>query len=245
MFLGGTAASRLVLPSSTHAGPRAAPTRTATEATLATVAGIPQEGATLGDPRAPVTLIEFADLQCPYCAFVGTELLPPLVDQYVRTGRVKLVYRPLAFVGKDSEREARVAVAMGQQNELWQFVELAFREQGRENSGYATDAYLKKLVASVPGADVSKAMADRDSPAVERLLAGASAEAERLGVHGTPAFFIAGPGKAPHPIAVQSLVPSEFARVVDAESHPAPATATAGRLHGGDEARASSAAAGA
>jgi protein-disulfide isomerase len=55
--------------------------------------GVPQNGITLGSPKAPVTLVEFADLQCPYCADWARDALPTVVQEYVRTGRVRLVFR--------------------------------------------------------------------------------------------------------------------------------------------------------
>jgi protein-disulfide isomerase len=75
---------------------------TAAAATPASVfAGIPQHGTVLGRPSAPVTLHEYADLQCPYCAEWSRETLPSVVREYVRTGRLKLDFRGLAFIGPD------------------------------------------------------------------------------------------------------------------------------------------------
>ena len=64
--------------------------------------GIPQQGVTLGEADAPATLIEFADLQCPFCAQYATQALPTVLDRYVRSGRLKLQLRLLAFLGPDS-----------------------------------------------------------------------------------------------------------------------------------------------
>jgi uncharacterized membrane protein len=75
------------------------------------LAGIPQAGAALGNPNAPVTFVEYADLQCPYCAEWARRTLPVLVDDYVRTGKLRIVFRGLAFIGPDSERALRAAIA--------------------------------------------------------------------------------------------------------------------------------------
>jgi protein-disulfide isomerase len=66
--------------------------------------GIPQQGIALGDPRAPVTLTEFADLQCPFCRQYTEAVLPTLVKRYVRTGKVRMIFQALAFIGPDSAR---------------------------------------------------------------------------------------------------------------------------------------------
>ena len=70
--------------------------------TAALLRGIPQHGTTLGSPNAPVRLVEYADLQCVYCGAWARDVFPTLVRRYVRTGKVQLEFRGLAFVGNDS-----------------------------------------------------------------------------------------------------------------------------------------------
>src|ERR1700680_1884414 len=77
--------------------------------TLALFAGIPQHGVALGNPHAPVTLVEFGDLQCPSCAAFAKDALPAIVSRYVRPGQVMLVFRGLDFIGQDSQRAAGMA----------------------------------------------------------------------------------------------------------------------------------------
>src|SRR3954451_893793 len=107
--------------------------------------GIPQSGLALGDPKAPVTMVEFADLQCPFCAEYHHNVFPALLDRYVRTGKVRLELRLLRFLGPDSDKLARVALGASAQNRMWQFAGLAYDRQGRENSGYATSDFINKL----------------------------------------------------------------------------------------------------
>src|SRR4051794_29721148 len=156
----------------------------------ALLAGIPQNGLTLGDPKAPVRVIEFADLQCPFCRAYTTGVMPRLVKEYVRPGRVRMEFRALTFIGPDSVRAARVAEAAARQNRLWNFVDLAYANQGRENSGYATDALLRRLGAAVPGLDVDRAFADRNSAAVTAQLTAADGLATSSGVNETPTFLV-------------------------------------------------------
>lgn len=120
-------------------------------------AGISQSGAVLGDPKAPVTLIEFADLQCPYCAFVATEgALPEVIDRYVRTGKINIELKLTKALGPDSVKAASVGAAAAEQDRMWQFAELFFFNQGAENSGYVTPAYLRSIATRVKGLDAAR-----------------------------------------------------------------------------------------
>ncbi len=109
------------------------------------LAGIPQQGAVLGDPKAPVTLVEYADFQCPYCAQWSHGAFPTLVERYVRPGNVRIVFRGLAFLGPDSDRALRTAVAAGRENRLWNVVEALYHRQGHENSGWVTESLLEEV----------------------------------------------------------------------------------------------------
>jgi protein-disulfide isomerase len=177
--------------------------------------GISQHGVTLGDPEAPATLIEFADLQCPFCAQFATQALPTVIDEYVRDGRLKLQLRLLAFLGPDSERGAEVAAAATLQDRLWPFSELFFENQGPENSGYATYRFLSGLARETPGLDVARVSEDIDSPPANRLVRQAARQAEELGVDGTPSFFLVRGGEAPRPLELSSLDADSFTLALD------------------------------
>ena len=155
----------------------------------AMLSGIPQHGLTLGDPKAPVRVIEFADLQCPFCRDYSLNTMPTIVQDYVRPGKVRMEFRSLAFIGDDSVRAARVANAAAQQNKLWNFVDVTYFNQGKENSGWATDATLKRL-ATAAGVNVNRAFAARDGAAVTGALKAADTLATRSGVQSTPTFLV-------------------------------------------------------
>jgi protein-disulfide isomerase len=168
-------------------------------------AGIPQKGTTLGDPHAPATLVEFADLQCPFCAQYALGALPGVIRDWVRPGKLRLDLRLVTLIGPDSRKAARLAGAAALQDRMWQFSELFYLNQGTENSGYVTSAFLRAIAASTPGLDAERALAARDSGAVTSQLEHARRSAGRLGVSSTPSFFLVRPGKAPvrlHPSAL-------------------------------------------
>jgi len=152
--------------------------------------GIPQDGITLGRSDAPLTIVEYGDLQCPICAEFSRAVLPGVIDDYVRTGKARLQFRNLAFLGPDSERMARFAAAAGEQDKLWNVVELIYANQGQENTGYADDDFLRTIGSGVGGLDVERAMDRRDSEAAGSALAEADRLAQTAGVNATPTIFV-------------------------------------------------------
>jgi protein-disulfide isomerase len=171
---------------------------------LALLNGIPQHGVVLGDRGAPVTLVEFGDLQCSACAVFAENTLAAIIARFVRSGKVQVVFRGLAFLGADSTRAARMAGALGEQGHLWQFIDLVYYNQGLENSSYVTDRYLRGLAGAIPDANVARAMIDRNSAVVSDQLRSASQDAHSLHLKATPSLLIGRTGRT-----LRSVVPSE------------------------------------
>jgi protein-disulfide isomerase len=154
--------------------------------------GIPQRELVLGDPSAAVELVEFGDLQCPVCAAYAEEVLPPIIENQVKKGQVKIAFRNFTIIGPESEEAGAAAIAAGRQGRGWNFVELFYRNQGAENSGYVDDDFLQAVAKSAGVKDLAAWNQDRKklSPEVEET----TAEAEELGFNGTPSFAVRGPG---------------------------------------------------
>ena len=172
---------------------------------LGLLRGIPQSSATLGDPRAPVTLVEFADLQCPTCASFA---------EGTRSGRVRLILYALDTIGHDSERAARVAYAIGEQDRLYQFVALMYANQGSENTSYVTDLYLRALAGAIPGVDVGRALAARNGVGPSGELAQARALASSLHVSVTPSFLLYRTGSQPRRFSPAGLDAGSFTAAI-------------------------------
>jgi protein-disulfide isomerase len=167
----------------------APPKATVTAAASGLLAGIPEHDGVLGDPRAPLTLTEFVDPQCPVCAAASKQILPGLIRDAVRTGKVKLDARVLHFLGPDSGTAAKFAAGARAQSKLWPFLETLYASQGPENSGYVTPAFLAG-VARAAGVDSGAAARYAATPAAAGALTGADGEATQLGVTGTPTFVL-------------------------------------------------------
>jgi protein-disulfide isomerase len=153
-------------------------------------AGIPQRGTILGRANAPVRLVEFADLQCPYCDQYTLQALPTLVRDYVRTGKLQMQFENLSFIGPDSVSAGRAAAAAAQQNKLWNFIDLMYLNQGQENTGYATPSYLRRLLEAVPGLNVPAALNASRAPSANAALTQANTLASQDGINATPSFLI-------------------------------------------------------
>lgn len=178
-------------------------------------AGIPQKGTSLGDPKAPLVLTEFADPQCPFCRDYALGVLPTIVKRYVRAGKLRLELRPIAIVGPNSADGVRAAASASQQNRMYQFTDLQYRNQEQENSGWITPESMRDLAAAVPGLSPARVATATSSAALDPVRAPWSAEAQRLAVDSTPSFFIRGAGLPQRRLDVSELTPAAFTKQID------------------------------
>ncbi len=183
--------------------------------TVALLSGIPQHGNALGKPDAPVTLVEFADPACPYCMHFAVGALPTIVQQYVRTGKVRIVYNGLHFVGPASENALRAIEAAGAQNRAWYVLDMLYRNQGDERTNWAPNSYIRVLAETVPGLDAVKMMKDMSSSQTTAAMQTSAQQATTAGVHQTPTFFVGKTGGTLQPLPVQSLTASAFTPTLD------------------------------
>jgi protein-disulfide isomerase len=158
------------------------------------VQGIPQENLILGDPNAKVEVIEFGDLQCPFCKAYSEEVLPPVIEGQVAQGQAKIAFRNFTIIGAQSAPAGAAALAAGAQGRGWNYIELFYRNQGKENSGYASDEFLTAVAKAAGVKNITKWNEERNRPKFTGEVKKTTAEASRLGFTGTPSFAIKGPG---------------------------------------------------
>lgn len=156
--------------------------------------GIPQDGMTLGDRGAKVTLVEFGDLQCPVCKGFAEEIVPEVIDSKVRSGEARIEFRNFTIINEESVPAAAAAIAAGNQGRAWNFIDLFYRNQGIEASGYVTDDFLTEVAKGAGVPDIAKWNKDRNSRSVLDQVQAETEEAQRLGLSGTPSFVVTGPG---------------------------------------------------
>lgn len=155
--------------------------------------GIPQRGTVLGDPKAKVSLIEFGDLQCPACQAFSTQTAPGLISGPVSQGDLSYEFRQYVIIGPDSNEAAKAAFAAGEQNRYWNYIELFYRNQGIENSGYVTHDFLESVAKGAGVPNIQRWNKDRQDPKWNDVLAKDQREAQTLGFSSTPSFRLEGP----------------------------------------------------
>lgn len=169
--------------------------------------GVPQSGVILGSRSAPVTVTEYADLECPFCRAFAVGAERQLISREVRDGTVKVVYRSLCtstctgalgragFAGQQA-----AAYAAGLQGRGWYYIELFYEEQGGENTDYVTPGYLDGLARQTSGLDYSTWASDRKLPQLLRQVAADEAAASARHFGTTPTIVVSGPRGTARPI---------------------------------------------
>jgi protein-disulfide isomerase len=171
------------------------------------VGGIPQSGTTLGNPKAPVTMTYWGDLQCPVCAaFTQSPGFSQLLTNLVRTGKVKINYRSVETATQDPQTfqtQQAAAYAAGKQNRFWNFAELFYRQQQTENSGYVDENFLTGL-ANQAGVNVNQWKAARNDPSLVSQVNSDISTAQAQRVSATPTVQFKGPKGS---LTVQAAIP--------------------------------------
>jgi protein-disulfide isomerase len=195
-----------------------APVKATTEV-VSLLSGIPQDGNTLGNPKAPVTMQYFGDLECPICKQFTEGALPTLITKYVRAGKLKIEYRNLETATREPETfktQQVAALAAGKQQKAWDYIELFYHEQGQEDSEYVTEKYLQALAQQVPGLDLANWTAARNDATFTNTITSDAQAANTAGFTGTPSFLIAKTGEPPQKLEYASLTePASFESAIE------------------------------
>lgn len=147
----------------------------------------------LGSELAPVTIIEFGDYQCPFCQRWNLQTKPLIEQNYINSGRVKLVYIDLPIVGIDSLKAHASSYCASEQGLYWQYHDHLYKNQGHENDGWAKPENLKELAAKLAGLDTQKFNECLDSGKYENRVKENKNLAMKNEVRSTPTFIIVGP----------------------------------------------------
>jgi len=183
--------------------------------------------AALGDPDAPVTIVEFTDYQCPFCQRHSTETMPPLIANMIETGRVYYVVKdfPLDNIHAEARAGATAARCAGEQDAYWQMHDAIFNAQSQwAGQGLGANVVFADMSASL-GLDVDAFTACQDSGRYDAQVQANVEEGASLGVRGTPFFFIDGypiNGAQPYDLFEYAISLAEAGTLADAYTRPEP-----------------------
>ena len=161
----------------------------------------PANARALGTAEAPVTIDVWSDFQCPACAFFATSVEPDLIDEFVKPGTVRLVYRDYAFLdGGTSDGESHQAAAAarcaGEQGTFWQYHDYLFENQKGENKGAFRRERLDQIAETV-GLDMNAFESCMGGDAPEQAVQAETDIGVAAGVRSTPTLAINGVLQAP------------------------------------------------
>ncbi len=154
--------------------------------------------AILGNPSATVTIVEYGDYQCPYCGMFFDQTEPQIVQNYVNTGKVRMVFRDFPFLGPESTAAANAAQCAEDQNKLWPYHNALyaakyadFTSGGGEDDGFFSHAEFIKLAQQV-GLNMTQFTSCINNNSDASIVTQEKAAATAAGVNSTPTFFING-----------------------------------------------------
>ena len=160
-----------------------------THGTIATAMGSP----ILGNPSAPITIVEFGDYQCHQCYNWFHNTKPAITKEYIETGKANLVFVDLAFLGRDSPTAAQASYCAEDQEMYWEYHDLLYNYQGSKiDDGWANNERLKAFAENL-GLDMELFESCLDSGKYSKRVQFNIQQAKEHGVRGTPGFFIVGP----------------------------------------------------
>ena len=147
----------------------------------------------LGDPSAPITIVEFGDYQCHQCYNWFHNTKPAITRDYIETGKANLVFVDMAFLGKDSPKAAQASYCAEDQGMYWDYHDLLYiSQESKIDGGWANSERLKAFAFSL-GLDMELFESCLDSGKYSKRVQYNTQQARENGVRGTPGFFIVGP----------------------------------------------------
>ncbi len=148
----------------------------------------------VGNPEAPIVLAYWLDYQCPFCRMFETQSMPLLYEEYIKTGKVKLIYKDFQFLGADSQTLGKFARAVWEiaPDKFYAWHKSMYENQGQENTGWATQETIMRLTTQALGeSDAAKVLALVQSKGdqYQKQMDADKAEGATFGVSGTPSFI--------------------------------------------------------
>ena len=143
----------------------------------------------LGDPNAPITLVEFGDYQCHYCNVFFQTIEDDIIKNYVKTGKVKMIFKDYNIIGSDSINASHGAHCANEQGLFWEYHDTLYSNWTGENNGWASPRNLT-IFAEEVNADMDKWTQCMNEKSHSITINESNNDARTLELTGTPAFFV-------------------------------------------------------
>ena len=143
----------------------------------------------LGNKDATVTLVEFGDYQCHFCNVFYHNTEHEILENYVMTGKVNVIFKDYTIIGQDSVTAAHAAHCAGEQGMFWQYHDILYENWSGENSGWAGQENLIRFAQEI-GADMEEFIGCNADGRYNQMISQSNSDAQMLGITGTPAFYI-------------------------------------------------------
>ena len=146
----------------------------------------------LGDIDAKVTLVEFGDYQCHFCNVFFHSTEHKILQQYVETGKVKIIFKDYNIIGPDSVNASHGAHCASEQGLFWEYHDILFSNWAGENNGWASSENLLRFAQEI-NLDIEQWSECMINEGNSKMLSASNDDARALELTGTPAFFVIGP----------------------------------------------------
>ncbi len=146
----------------------------------------------LGNPAAPITLVEFGDYQCFFCNKYFHDTEEKLLKNYVETGKVKIIFKDFTIIGPDSVNAAHAAHCADDQGLFWEYHDTLYNNWTGENNGWASSENLLRFAQKI-GLNIDEFSQCMIDAIHEGIVLASNEDAKTLGLTGTPGFFVIGP----------------------------------------------------
>ena len=143
----------------------------------------------LGNPSAPITILEWGDYQCTFCYRFHQTSLNVIYQEYIETGKIKLVFKDFPLNGPDSVRAAEASYCAGDQGKYWQYHNELYKNWGGERTGWITEQSLNNFAKAVE-LDLDKFTECLDNKKYFDKVINLENEGRNLGVDATPSFYV-------------------------------------------------------
>jgi protein-disulfide isomerase len=143
----------------------------------------------LGNPNAPITLVEFGDYQCHYCHVFFESIEGKIMKNYIETGKVKMIFKDYNIIGKDSVKASQGAHCANDQGLFWEYHDILYSNWTGENNGWASGANLANYAQDI-GLEMNQWTDCMSQQKHSKTILDSNEDAKKLQLTGTPAFFV-------------------------------------------------------